>query len=302
VLEAYGCGVPVVGSNTSSVAELVIPELSCDPEQPESIAAAMERLHGTPGLRARSVAHGRQLLASFGWKPSAAAVMATLTDRPRSLPAVTGAALAVVTAQPSHDSGSTLEAGLESASWRTDFFVAGSGPRMAPSPPLRSGNRHLPVEVLRKALDVGSYGTVLFVLGNSAADVPVLKAVMQTRLGCRSQRIAYLRDADLTTLVEAFLGRPLTTETGIAGRDAMPWLHGMTDPASSAATSLRFLLEMGALDGIVVASHARRDHLRALFGSTANRCAIDVVAPETVGATLCGTPRMPKAVALASRG
>ena len=172
---------------------------------------------------------------------------------------------------------------------------------MAPSQPLRSGNRRLPVEVLRKALDVGSYGTVLFVLGNSAADVPVLKAVMQTRLGCRSRRIAYLRDADLTTLVEAFLGRPLSTEKGIAGCDAMPWLHGMTDPSAS-ATSLRFLLEMGALDGIVVASHARRDHLRALFDSTANRCAIEVVAPETVGATLCGTPRMPRAVAVASRG
>ena len=302
VLEAHGCGVPVVGSNTSSVAELVIPELSCNPEQPESIAAAMERLHGTPGLRARSVAHGRQLLASLGWKPAAAAVMATLTDRPKRQRAVTGTALAVVVAEPSHDTGSTLEAGLASASTRTDCFVVGSGPRMAPSQPLRSGNRHLPVEVLRKALDVGSYGTVLFVLGNSAADVPVLKAIMQTRLGCRSQRIAYLRDADLTTLVEAFLGRPLNTETGVAGRDAMPWLYGMTDPASSAASSLFFLLEMGALDGIVVASHTRRDHVRAVLGSAATRWAIDVVAPETVGATLCGTPRTSRAVALASRG
>lgn len=302
VLEAHGCGVPVVGSNTSSVAELVIPELSCDPEQPESIAAAMERLNGTPGLRTRSVAHGRQLLASLGWQPAAAAVMATLTDRPRIRPAVTGAALAVVAAQPSHDSGSTLEAGLESASWRTDFFVAGSGPLMAPSRPLRSGNRRLPVEVLRKALDVGSYGTVLFVLGNAAADAPVLKAVMQTRLGCGSRRIAYLRDADLTTLVEAFLGRPLTTEPTIAGCDAMPWLHGMTDPASLAAWSLRFLVEMGALDGVLVASHSRHHHVRSALGSTANRCVIEVVAPETVGATLCGTPRMPRAVARASRG
>lgn len=300
VLEAHGCGVPVVGSNTSSVAELVIPELSCDPEQPASIAAAMQRLQSEPDLRACSVAHGRQLLASLGWKPAADAVMATLAVPPRVVSAVTGSALAVVAAQPALESGSTLEVGLESASWRTDFFVAGSGPRMAPSQPLRSGNRHLPVEVLRTALERNSYGTMLFVLGNAAVDVPVLKAVMQTRLGCRSRRIAYLRDADLTALVAAFLGRPLPMPPGNAERGDGQGTRGMNAPASSAAWSLRFLLETGALDGIIVASQSRRDQVRAMLGGTGKRCAIDVVAPETVGAALCGAPRLSRAVTRAA--
>jgi len=295
VLEAHGCGVPVVGSNTSSVAELVIPELSCDPREPESIAAAMERLQSTPALRERSVAYGQKLLGMLGWKPAAAAVMATLTDRPLGPPTTaTGAALAVVAAKP--------PAGLESAAWRTDFFVAGLGPRVAVLQPLVSGNRILPVEVLRKALDIGSHETVLFVLGNSTGDVPVLKALMQTRLGCRSRRVAYLHDTDLTTLVEAFLGPPLATEAGIADWNAVSWMRGSVEPASAARRSLRFLLDTGALDGIVVASHDQRDALRTVLGSDATTWAIDVVGPEAMGATLLGLRAMPQTIAAVSRG
>ena len=294
VLEAHGCGVPVVGSNTSSVAELVIPELSCDPREPESIAAAMERLLSTPALRERSVAYGRKLLTMLGWKPAAAAVMATLTDRPLDPPtAATGAALAVAAAKP--------PAGLESAAWRTDFFVACSGPRVAASQPLLSGNCILPADVLRKALDIGSHATVLFVLGNSTADVPVLKALMQTRLGCRSRRIAFLHDTDLTILVEAFLGPPLTIEAGIAGGHAVPWMRGRSEPASAAGWSLRFLADTGALDGIVVASHDRREALRTVLGSNATTWAIDVVTPETMGVTLLGLRAMPQTIAAVSR-
>jgi hypothetical protein len=63
VLEAYACGTPVVGSDTSSIAELVLPELACDPRQPEAVAAAMGRLVASPTLRERSLAFGRRLLA-----------------------------------------------------------------------------------------------------------------------------------------------------------------------------------------------------------------------------------------------
>jgi hypothetical protein len=164
-----------------------------------------------------------------------------------------------------------------------------------------SGNRILPVEVLRKALDIGSHATVLFVLGNSTADVPVLKALMQTRLGCRSRRIAYLHDTDLTILVEAFLRPPLTIEAGIANWNAVPWMRGRSEPASEAGWSLRFLADMGALDGIVVASHDRRDALRTALGSDATAWAIDVMTPEAMGATLLGLRAMPQTSAAVSR-
>jgi len=81
VLEAYGCGIPVVGSNSSSIKELVIPELTCDPREPRSIATAMGRMIEEPGLREASLERGRQLLAILGWEPAARAVMEELTVR-----------------------------------------------------------------------------------------------------------------------------------------------------------------------------------------------------------------------------
>jgi hypothetical protein len=170
---------------------------------------------------------------------------------------------------------------------------------VAASQPLLADNRILPVEVLRKALDIGSYGTVLFVLGHSVADVPVLKALMQTRMGCRSRRIAYLHDGDLDALVEAFLEQPLSMAAGAASQDRAPWMCGTNEPVSAAGRSLRFLVETGALDGVFVASHDRRDALRTALGSDAKNWTIDVATPETLGATLCG---MPRALATVSRG
>ena len=131
------------------------------------------------------------------------------------------------------------------------------------------------MEVLRTAIDVGSYSTVLFVLSNTPASLPVLKALMQSRLGCRSRRIAYLHDEDLAALFEDFLGTSLTTDAG---------------------NSLRFLVETGALDGVVVESTARRDALRATLGGAADRLSIEVADPEAVGSTLCELPGMRGAV------
>jgi glycosyltransferase involved in cell wall biosynthesis len=83
VLEAYACGTPVVGSDTSSIAELVLPELACDPRQPEAVAAAMGRLVASPTLRERSLAFGRRLLADeLGWERAAERVMERI-DRAR---------------------------------------------------------------------------------------------------------------------------------------------------------------------------------------------------------------------------
>jgi hypothetical protein len=131
------------------------------------------------------------------------------------------------------------------------------------------------VEVLRKAIDVGRYSKVLFVLANSAASLPVLKALMQTRLGCRPRRIAYLHDEDLTALFEEFLGTSLTTDAGYG---------------------LRFLVETGALDGVVVGSAAHCEALRATLGSSAERLSIEIAALEAVGNTLCELPRKRGAV------
>ena len=207
----------------------------------------------------------------LGWKPAAAAVMNTLADRPRLQPVAARPTIAVVTATPPGSTGSSgrLCAGLESKAWQTDFFATASGPEIARSQSRLTGNRLLPVEVVRKAIDVGSYSTVLFVLSNAPASVPVLKALMQTRLGCRSRRIAYLEDEDLRSLFEDFLN---------------------TSPAADTGYGLRFLVETGELDGVVVGSTAHRDALRTTLGNAAERLSIEVAALESVGRTLCEMP------------
>ncbi|HZS94874.1 MAG TPA: glycosyltransferase [Chloroflexota bacterium] len=67
LVEAMACGIPVVGSNSGEIpnvigdAGLVVPEGDAD-----ALAAALARLHGTPALRADLAARGRaRVLARF---------------------------------------------------------------------------------------------------------------------------------------------------------------------------------------------------------------------------------------------
>ena len=276
VLEAYGCGIPVVGSNTSSIKELVIPDLGCDPHQPTSIAAAMGRLIREPHLRAASLDYGRELLAGLGWRPAAAKVMEQLQTRPPALPqgevAVVGALPPAQTAIAPY----TL-AFLQSRSWRTDFFEANPGPRFAPGHELLPGNRVLPAEVLPSALTHGRHDTVVFVLGNSAHHVKVLQAAMRTRLGCRQRRLAYLHEANLACLLRAYLnGQVYDLPPAPAANTVEPWIRRALDAAPEIGSGLRFLAETAAFDGLIVNSQACRDLIRAALGPIADCWTIDV--------------------------
>ena len=276
VLEAYGCGVPVVGSNTSSIKELVIPELGCDPQQPAAIAAAMERLIREPQLRAASLAYGSRLLAGLGWRPAAAKVMGQLQPPP---PAVPTGAIAVVGALPPARTAIapyTLSY-LQSPSWRTDFFEANPGPAFTADHDLLPGNRVLPAEVLAPALARGRHDTLIFVLGNSAHHVKVLQAAMSTRLGCRQRRLAYLHEANLTLLLRAYLGtRFYDLPPSSPMDDGKPWINRALEAAPEIGSGLRFLAETAGFDGLIVNSHACRDLIRAALGPAADRWTIDV--------------------------
>ena len=276
VLEAYGCGIPVVGSNTSSIKELVIPELACDPQQPTVIAGAMERLIREPHLRAASLAYGRELLAGLGWRPAAAKVMAEVQPPPPAPPrgevAVVGALPPARTAIAPY----TLSY-LQSRSWRTDFFESNPGPAFAPGHALLPGNRVLPAEVLAPALARGRHDTVVFVLGNSAHHVKVLQAAMRTRLGCRQRRLAYLHEANIAVLLRAYLGAQCyDLPPASTANSAAPWICRALEAAPEIGTGLRFLAETAAFDGLIVNSHACRDLIHAALGPAADRWTIDV--------------------------
>jgi hypothetical protein len=151
-----------------------------------SIATAMGRLIEEPKLRELSLARGRELLATLGWEPAARAVVEELTTYPPACPGRAVAAVGVLPPAHTAIAACTIDH-LQSSGWRTDFFDANPGPTLAADQQLLAGNRILPVEVLLPALASGDHGTVVFVLGNSEHHVKVLRAAMQTRLGCRQR-------------------------------------------------------------------------------------------------------------------
>lgn len=275
VLEAYGCGIPAVGSNSSSIKELVIPELTCDPRQPLSIASAMGRLVEEPALRARSLARGHELLAELGWRPAAAAVMEELTARP---PHRRGRAIAVVGVLPPEQTAiaaCTLEH-MQSELWRTDFFDANPGPTLHGDRRLLAGNRLLPVEVLDTAMRHGDHDSVVFVLGNSEHHVKVLRAALQTRIGCRQRRLAYLHEVNLRSLLRAHLGMSTHDLPRGACWSDEPWVRHTLEAVPEIGQSLRFLVDAVGLDGLIVNSDACRRLARAALGPDRDHLPVEV--------------------------
>ena len=296
VLEAHACGVPVAGSNVSSIADLVLPELAFDPREPAGIAAAMTRLVAQPDLPGRSVAFGRRVLESLGWSRAAGMVMSHLASpaqRPRP-PATARRRVAVVGALPPARTGIAARtlAHLQSPRWRSDFFDCNPGPSTTTPPGLLPGNRVLPVEVLRTVLDRDGHGTVIFVLGNSDHHVKAVEALMRTRGASPARRLAYLHEANLTVLLRAWLGDDWEQLPAAAPPDAPPgWMRRALAGTPAMATALRYLAEHGDLDGVIVNSFACRDLVRTVLGPLADRWSIDVAllpvgpAPSTAAGT-----------------
>jgi glycosyltransferase involved in cell wall biosynthesis len=71
-LEAMACGLPVAASNRASLPEITgDAALLFDPESPEEIASAMEKLTSDGELRARLRAKGRERAAGYTWSAAA---------------------------------------------------------------------------------------------------------------------------------------------------------------------------------------------------------------------------------------
>lgn len=76
ILEAMGCGVPVITSNTSSMPEIAgDAALIIDPYKPEEITAAMILLATDSTLRGSKIKLGYQQAALFSWKAMAENVL-----------------------------------------------------------------------------------------------------------------------------------------------------------------------------------------------------------------------------------
>jgi glycosyltransferase involved in cell wall biosynthesis len=79
VLEAMACGAPVIGSNTTSVPEVIgNSDALFDPDQPASIATKLAELMGDEALRQRLGQHGLAQAHRFSWDRSGIAALAAL--------------------------------------------------------------------------------------------------------------------------------------------------------------------------------------------------------------------------------
>ena len=71
VLESYHFGTPVVGSNSSSLQEILLPDAQFDPTQAEAIASSMVKLSTNEALYSQILAHGRGVLRTCNWSAAA---------------------------------------------------------------------------------------------------------------------------------------------------------------------------------------------------------------------------------------
>jgi len=279
VLEAHACGVPATGSATSSIGELVPPDLAFDPADPAAIAAAMRRVADDPTVAERSREFGRDLLAGRGWSRDAATMLRFIDGghaRPARGP---GRRLAIVAALPPAETAIAAYTvrHMQSDRWTTSFYDANPGPRPAAPADLLPSSRVLPAEVLRAALDRGHHRTVVHVLGNSGHHVKVLDAIMATRSIPGVRQLAYLHEANLTVAFRVWLGErfhDLPTAGPPAGDTA--WIRRSVAAHPDMSRCLRFLAERTAIDGLIVNSAACRDLVVAILGSLADHWSIEV--------------------------
>ncbi len=81
ILEAMHCGLPVITSNCSSLAEVAgDAALLVDPRDPHALARAMLRLSREPMLRTELVSRGRARAAQFSWREAGSEMLGVLAE------------------------------------------------------------------------------------------------------------------------------------------------------------------------------------------------------------------------------
>ncbi len=267
-LEAMRCGAPVVGSNRSSVPEVIgLADALFDPADPGAVAAAVRRGLTDEAFRARLVANAAQQSTRFSWAESGRRALAALealgdararggrAEPPRAAAAADRPRLGYVSPLPPESSGiADFSAELLPAlAEHYDITLVTDGPPVS-APALR--DRFPRVTVAEFAAAPERWDRVLYQMGNSVhhAHVPGL---LETRPG-----VVVLHDVFLSHLMrhlgaqgrarpflETLLenhGYPAAEFLARHGEDAAVWEYPCSRDVIGCATGL-----------VVQSAHAR---------------------------------------------
>jgi len=213
VLESYACAVPVIGSNSSAICELVHERCLFDPTDSLSIAKKMADIIVDPSLREVSVAFGEKVLSEVNWDTTTSKVLHVLESEDMCKNEVKQSKYyATVTCLPPEESGVAKFSWktLKNANWINHFFCTNTKKtslldlqlcERSPSKFDVFNNILFCSTSLNRAIALFDYKSITFVLGNSKHHVKTLKSLLllaKKKPGI--QRNIHLHEAQLTGL------------------------------------------------------------------------------------------------------
>ncbi len=269
ILESYACGTPVIGSETSSMRDLLPPACRFNPDHPEEIAGALRSFDRNPDLRNTSLTFGAEVLKRFTWEASAQRLVSA-AFAPHSAEVDPAGPVAMVGVLPPAASGIArfnhryMKLPKREAHWYWSMDRASGIREIQPKPwSLFASPRSL-----RALQHRYHYADRLFVFGNSDHHLPTLEALRECA-DLPGRTWLHLHDADLMGLWLGAFGGDLKLIHSLFTRYYPEWGGSSSDLLGPhRPLGLRPLAALGQQVGIIVNSkHAEELVLKDLGAS-----------------------------------
>lgn len=216
ILESYACATAAIGSDTSSVRELIHPECMFDPRSDDDIARALLRIKDNPQLRQASIAFGNGVRERINWDNTTGVVLERMADALDNRPVKSNQAaldrtqaVGVFSALPPAETGIArfTRDTLNNAPWTSHIFAKFESvddlitinrelANGADKPEAQRSTVALPVHAFDLMSQRVGYGKRVYVLGNSVHHLPTLAAAMRFGRDRDVDNYLYLHEAN----------------------------------------------------------------------------------------------------------
>ena len=201
IIESYLCGTPVIGSNTSSMKEIISPSCSFDPNDIKAMSQKMIEIVQNPDLVDQSLRFGEELILKLQNFGSPYLISQTLnSDSPAPKSPVTSILLC-----PKID----LDPPLFLDPSLHYFIFPQNAYELAEIQKAHRGIRISTAHLFENFLPHFSQGKIYIVLDNSEASVPILKEMQKLQTLKKLQIHIHLKQCNLLNLFAAFFNYQL---------------------------------------------------------------------------------------------